>query len=158
MPITTRSMTAVPKATNPKDNIQRTIRFGTMQKLAAEKAALAAAVTAEVNKRREHERVFKETVDYLVDRGIEGRTKTDHMIVVTQLYKLINSDLPTIYRKNPDLWFRMVVAIHSQSTDLINDFTQHHLEVSEPIVKECEDELRAAQMNMAQLIQQRLFT
>lgn len=156
MPVTTRSMTAVPKAkaTNHKDNIQRVSRFGTMPNLAAEKAA----VTAEVNKRREHERVFKETVDYLVDRGIEGRTKTDHIGVVTQLYKLINSDLPTIYRKNPDLWFKFVVAIHSQTTDLLDEFVQHHREVSEPIVKECEDELRAAQMNMAQLIQQRLFT
>jgi hypothetical protein len=157
MPVTTRSMTAVPKAT-PKDNIPRAIRYGPMQKLAAEKAALADAVTAEVNKRREHERVFKETVDSLVDRGIEGRTKTDHMGMVTQLYKLINSDLPTIYRKNPDSWFNFVVAIHSQTTDLLDDFVRHHREVSEPIAKECEDELRAAQMNMAQLIKQRLFT
>lgn len=119
---------------------------------AAEAAALLVVVNAEVENRCKCEHRFKDAVTFHANKCDAATTKLERLEVITQLYRIVNSDLPTIYHKNPDIWFRMVVAFHTNSTSLLNEFESHLYPGSEPIITQCHDELRNAKTNMYRLI------
>ena len=148
MPVITRSMTTKPVAVAR----MRTLAAEKAALAAAEKAALVALAAAEENRHREDERVFRETIDILMGESAQARTNKERMGVITRFYKLINSDLTTIYHRNPDSWIKFVIAVHIKVADLVYDLEQHHTEATDPMTAEYTRELVTAHNNLARLI------